>query len=107
MSNDLNKSLYQAVAKALGSAQGKKHAAQHIVKDILDPNMQAETPKEHVPASAKNVLHKDQALSEMHDQKQAMAEAKLGMPPSKGPYKLRKFMEKCSMKKASKTGTVK
>lgn len=77
----LKKSLYQAFQKALGSAQGKAHAAQHVVQDILDPNMQAEVPENHIPAPKENILHKDVSLAEMHQQKQSQAEAKLGMTP--------------------------
>jgi hypothetical protein len=139
--NDLKKSLYQAFKKALGSKQGQAQATQRIVRDILDPNMLAEAPKDHIPANKENVLQKDVSISEMHQQKQAQAEAQLGMPPKmpktpkmpkmsttpkmpginkaahgalfvneeqgmekpeKGISKLKKFMEKCEMKKAQK-----
>jgi len=139
--NDLKKSLYQAFKKALGSKQGRAQATQRIVRDILDPNMLAEAPKDQIPANKENVLQKDVSISEMHQQKQAQAEAQLGMPPKmpktpkmpkmsnmpkmpginkaaygalfvneeqgmekpeKGISKLKKFMEKCKMKKAQK-----
>jgi hypothetical protein len=143
MSNsDLKKSLYQAFKKALGSKQSRAHATQHIVRDILDPNMIAEAPQDIIPANKENVLQKDISISEMHQQKQAQAEAQLGMPPKmpktpkmpqmsttpkmpkinkaaygalftneeqgmekpeKGINKLKKFMEKCEMKKAQKS----
>jgi hypothetical protein len=79
--NDLKKSLYQAFKKALGSKQGQAQATQRIVRDILDPNMLAEAPKDHIPANKENVLQKDVSISEMHQQKQAQAEAQLGMTP--------------------------
>lgn len=127
---DLNKSLYQAVKKAMSSTHGQKHAVNHIVKDIVDPNMKAQVPKDHIPASSQSVLHKDMSPTEIHSQKQANAQAKLGMPPKspkmpstpkmpgmdknagavagvtavakmeKGVHKLAKFMQKCEMKKS-------
>lgn len=97
MDNKLAKSLYQAVMKAIGSSSSNKHAAQHIVKDILDPNHRAQVPADHVPATKESVLHKDVSVSEMHSQKQAQAEAKLGMQPGqqkqKGVQRLQKFLE--------------
>jgi hypothetical protein len=130
----LKKSLYQAFKKALESKRSNSHATQHIVRDILDPNMMPEVPSDRIPAKKENVLNKDMSISEMHQQKQAQAEAQLGMPPKmsgpkmpspkmsgpkmpgmnkvghtnlmmkeeKGVGKLRKFMEKCSMKKSQK-----
>lgn len=127
---DLNKSLYQAVKKAMSATHGQKHAVNHIVKDIVDPNMKAQVPKDHIPASSQSVLHKDMSPTEIHSQKQANAQAKLGMPPKspkmpstpkmpgmdknagavagvtavakmeKGVHKLAKFMQKCEMKKS-------
>lgn len=83
--------------KAIGSSSSNKHAAQHIVKDILDPNHRAQAPADHVPATKESVLHKDVSVSEMHSQKQAQAEAKLGMQPGqqkqKGVQRLQKFLE--------------
>lgn len=130
----LKKSLYQAFKKALESKRSNSHATQHIVRDILDQNMIPEVPSDRIPAKKENVLNKDMSISEMHQQKQAQAEAQLGMPPKmsgpkmpspkmsgpkmpgmnkvgdtnlmmkeeKGVGKLRKFMEKCSMKKSQK-----
>jgi hypothetical protein len=134
-SNNLKKSLYQAFKKALGSKQGQAHAAQHIVRDILDSNMIPEAPSNRIPAQKENVLQKDVSPAEIHQQKQAQAEAQLGMTPKmpktpkmpaikktgygglmvneeqgmeapeKGIGKLRKFMEKSSIKKAQKQKT--
>lgn len=122
----LAKSLYQAFQKALGSKQGQAHAADHIAQDIIDPNMVAEAPSEHIPASKESVLHKDVSPAEIHQQKQAQAEAKLGTAPKmpamkkvgyggmmvneeqgmegaeKGIQKLKKFMDNFSMKKNQK-----
>jgi len=105
--NNLSKSLYHAVMKALGSKEGKEHAVKHAMKDLEDPNMIAEVPGNHIPATKEGVLHKDISVSEMHQQKQANAEAAVGMRPGeqkmqKGIDKLRGFMEKCAMKKAQK-----
>lgn len=126
---NLSKSLYRAVMKALGSNEGQQHAVDHIVDDIEDPNMEPNTPSDHIPAAKESVLHKDVSVSEMHQQKQAAAEAAVGMRPGqqkpamkkmnyaammgmsedakdpgcvRGIDKLRKFMEKSSMKKAQK-----
>lgn len=99
--------------------KGKKHAVSHIVRDIEDPNMAAQVPKDHIPASKQPILHKELSVSEIHQQKQANAEAKVGMRPKmnkmmiygslmqdennpKGTHKLKKFMEKCEMKKQEK-----
>ncbi len=122
--NNLKKSLYQAFQKALGSKESQAHAAQHIANDILDNNMVAETPANQIPAPKQNVLRKDVSPAEIHQQKQAQAEAKLGMlpkppemkkvgfgammvnedqgmeTPEKGVGKLKKFMQKCEMKKS-------
>ena len=124
--SNLKKSLYQAFKKALGSEQGQAHAANHIAQDIIDSNMEAEVPSSQVLVSKENVLHKDISPAEMHQQRQAQAEAKLGMSPKmpgmkkvgyggmmvneeqgmeaseKGIGKLKKFMEKSAMKKAQK-----
>lgn len=102
-SNTLSKSLYQAVRKAINSNSASKHATSHVISDIEDSNMIAEA-KQHVPASSEGVLHKDVSVSEMHAQKQANAEASVGMLPKapgaeKGVMKLKKFMDNCSMKK--------
>lgn len=123
---DLNKSMYQAVMKALGSKPERAHAANHIASDIADPNMTAQVPGNHIPATKEGVLHKDVSVSEIHQQKQAQAQAAVGMPPKapgakkseigalmvneadgmeqpeNGIGKLRKFMEKCSMKKSGR-----
>lgn len=48
-----------AVHKALDGMPSKEHSLKHIMADIEDPDMIAETPKSHIPASAQNVLHKD------------------------------------------------
>lgn len=125
--NDLSKSMYQAVMKALGSKPANAHAANHIVEDIKDSNMLAQTPPNHIPAGKENVLNKDVSVSEMHQQKQANAQAAVGMPPKapamkkvgfgammvnqdegvespqeRGLDKLKKFMEKSTMKKSGK-----
>lgn len=124
MSN-LKKSLYQAVVKAM---EPKKEAVSAIIEDIRDSNDTAEVDPMKIPQNTQKVLHKDMSVSETHQMKQANAEAKLGkmpkapaMPkpkmsapatpsmkmaeneqPSKGIDKLKKFMEKCEMKKAEK-----
>jgi hypothetical protein len=122
--SDLKKSLYQAVMKALGSKEGKQHAANHAVADLADNNMSAQMPESHLPASGSSTLHKDVSVSELHQQKQAQAEAKVGMrpgqsgagmkkvnaatmmasedKPERGIDRLRKFIEKCEMKKSQK-----
>lgn len=150
MDNNLKKSLYQAFKKALGSQKDLANSAQKVVNDVLDPNLIAEAPQDAIPAQSKNVLHKDISPSEIHQQKQMQAQAKLGMPvkplatpaapangdgpkkpsmpkmptvpkiqknvmpsmmtneeegmetPEKGVHKLKKFMEKSSMKKSQK-----
>lgn len=120
MKNDLNKSLYQAVMKALNSSSSAKDVAQAVIKDINDSDMIAEVPKEEIPATAEGVLHKDVSVSEIHQQKQANANAALGIPPKpkmpkvgkptpmktseegaieKGVHKLKSFMSNREMKK--------
>jgi hypothetical protein len=123
---DLKKSLYQAFRKALGSKQGLAQAANHIAQDIIDPNMKVDTPSSEVPATKESVLHKDTSPAEIHQQKQAQAEAKLGMvpkapsmkkkknsnimvgksegmeSPKKGVHKLKQFIENLSIKKTQK-----
>lgn len=125
MSNsNLSKSLYQAVMKTLSTKEGKKQSVNQIVSDIKDSNMQAEVPGNAIPAAAQGVLHKDVSVSEAHQMKQANAEAKMGLRPGeqkspsmgktaagamavseeakegRGIDKLKKFMDKCEMKKA-------
>lgn len=120
MKNDFKKSLYEAFQKALGSKQGVANSVKAIVEDIADPNMQAEVPQNKLIADKQGVLYKDASLAEMHQQKQMQAEAKLGMTPKmpamkkidpneqnaqiseKGVGKLKKFMQKCVMKKSQK-----
>jgi hypothetical protein len=123
---DLKKSLYQAFRKALGSKQGLAQAANHIAQDINDSNMTVDTPSNEVPVAKESVLHKDISPAEIHQQKQAQAEAKLGMVPKapsmkkkgygsvmtngsegmagpeKGVRKLKQFIENLSIKKTQK-----
>lgn len=102
MGNKLSKSLYHAVKKAIDSKTGAKHAVSHVISDIEDPDMIPEA-AQHVPASGQEILHKDVSVSEIHAQKQANAEAQVGMapkaPPMKGIQKLKKFMDNSAMKK--------
>lgn len=122
--NDLSKSLYRAVLKALGSKDSRQSVVDRMVDDLDDENMQAQVPDEDVPVAKESVLRKDVSVSEMHQQKQAAAEAAVGMRPGqqkamkkmnhaammgmgegakeRGLDKLRKFMEKSAMKKAQK-----
>ncbi len=76
----LKKALHKTILKAYHG--GKRHAVDHIVADIEDPNNIAQVPKDHVPAPSESVLNKeDKALSELHGQKQLNAQAKLGQAP--------------------------
>jgi len=114
---NLKKSLYKAFKKALGSKQGIAQAANDIALDINDSNMIVNTPPSEVPAPKESVLHKDISPAEIHQQKQAQAEAKLGMTPKvpsmkkvgydnkmgqKGIDKLKMFIETLSLKKKEK-----
>jgi hypothetical protein len=67
---ELRKALHRAIAKAyfggntivhkaLDGMPSKEHSLKHILADIEDPDMIAETPKNHIPASKESVLNKD------------------------------------------------
>jgi hypothetical protein len=106
--DNLKKALHKAIAKAYKNGQQTKghHAVAHIVRDIQDPNNVPQVPHKDLPATSQGVLNKDVTLSEMHQQKQANAMAKLGQPPSmkapKMPKPLTKFMQNREEKKMSK-----
>lgn len=84
--NDLKKALHKAILKAFrsgkyfGEKAARTHSVNHIVSDVEDPNMQAQVPSKDLPVSGESVLHKDVTLSEINQQKQANAMAKLGQP---------------------------
>lgn len=121
-SNKLQKALHKAILKAL-SPPDRSGTVKDIVADIADKNMVAQVGHE-VPASAEPVLHKEMSVSEVHQQKQANAEAAVGMRPGqmkkvgfgamvvneadgmegkeKGIAKLKKFMGKMNSKKLAK-----
>jgi len=86
MRDDIKKALHKAIMKAFQQGKvsiTKPHALEHAVHNMKIPGNQ-KLPESHIPAASESVLNKDvhqQALSEMHSQKQLNAEAKLGQRP--------------------------
>ena len=75
--NDLKKALYKAVQKEL--AKGKTSVAQEVVRDVLDPNYNAQVDPDKIPTSGKtSVINK----------------AKSAKSHVKGVIKLKKFIKK-------------
>lgn len=104
--DNLKKALHKAILKAYQNGRTSK-TTDAIVSDIVDPNSQAQVPSKAIPAASEGVLNKDVTLSELHQQKQANAMAKLGQPPTMGqapkagnaPKPLKAFMQKMEAKK--------
>ena len=85
--NNLKKAIHRAILKAYQNGQSQRHGAvKNIVSDIKDPNSIAQVPTKELPAPSESVLHKDVTVSEIHQQKQANAMAKLGQPPKQPKF---------------------
>jgi hypothetical protein len=84
--DNLKKALHKAIFKAYQNGKAARaHSVRHIVADIRDPNNKPQVPSKDLPAPSEGVLHKDVSVSEIHQQKQSNAQAKLGQAPQKPP----------------------
>ena len=92
--SEIAKSLYRAVMKAMDFSGDKARTVKKIVQDIEDPNMKAQVPKKDLPATKQSVLHKEAGINKMGNMMVSEHE--------KGVHKLKKFMEKCEIKKREK-----
>lgn len=73
----IKKAIYKAILKSLKSA--KKPIAEEIIRDILDPNYQAQVDPDKIPANQKeNIVNKSKS-TKLHE---------------KGVEKLKKFIKK-------------
>lgn len=74
---DFKKAIYKAILKSLKA--GKKPIAEEIIRDILDPNYDAQVDPDKIPANQKeNIVNKSKSVKS-HE---------------KGIHKLKKFVKK-------------
>jgi hypothetical protein len=103
--DNLKKALHKAILKAYQNGKKSKVVAD-VIHDIRDPNNVPQVPAKDLPAPAEGVLNKDISLSEIHQQKQANAMAKLGQAPKapsqSGAFKQASMGASPKMPKSSK-----